>query len=81
MGPREVLNKLKWHPDFELNDAEITILHRGAPGDRRTIQGEDILDLGKGFMTVRRGREEVKIPYHRVLKINTPAETVWQETG
>lgn len=79
MGPREVLNKLKWHPDFEINEAEITILHRGAPGDRRTIRGENIIELGKGFMVVRRGRDKIRIPYHRILEIDTPTETVWQE--
>lgn len=81
MGPREVLNKLKWHPDFDLNEAEVTILHRGAPSDKRTIRGRNILDLEKGFMIVKGGNDEVRIPYHRILEIKTPDKTVWQETA
>lgn len=77
MGPRDVLNKLKWHPDFDLNEAEITIIHRGAPRDRLVIQGEDVIELGSGFMKVNRKDKEVKIPYHRIVKIVSGDKVVW----
>ena len=79
IGPRDVLNKLRWHPDLELKSAEITIEHRGAPRDRLTFSGEDIIDLGSGFMKVERGVEQVSIPYHRVRKIETPSEVLWED--
>lgn len=78
MGPRDVLNKLKWHPDFRLKDAEITIIHRGAPGDKRVIKGENITEIGSGFMHVGTDLERVKIPYHRILKIETPENVIWE---
>lgn len=78
MGPKDILDKLKWHPEFELNDAEITIINRGAPRDRTTFSGDDIQELGSGFMTVRGDDMDVKIPYHRITKITTPEETLWE---
>lgn len=80
MGPRDILNKLKWHPNFDLNKAKITITHRGAPRDKLVISGEDIIDLGSGFMQVKRKNKKVEIPYHRILKIETPEKTLWEET-
>lgn len=79
MGPREVLNKLKWHPEMKVEKAEITIRHRGASKDRLKIPGNKIVDLGSGFMRVKRGNKEVQIPYHRVLKIDTPEKTIWRD--
>lgn len=80
MSARDVLNKLKWHPDYDLSEAEITILHRGAPRDRKVIEGEEILDIGSGFMKVKSGERPVEIPYHRILKIGVSGEIVWRES-
>lgn len=79
MGPKDVLDKLKWHPDYELDKAKIKITHRGAKKGQRTVNGENILGLGSGFMKIKRGNKTVKIPYHRILKIETPNEIVWRE--
>ncbi len=80
MSARDVLNKLKWHPDFEISNAEITIVHRGAPRDRKTISGEDVLDLETGFMKVEGKEKPARIPYHRVLKIEIPEEVLYQDS-
>ncbi len=79
VGARDFLNKLKWHPDFELKKARIVIIHRGAPRNRLTIIGSDIRDLGSGFIEVERDEGTVRIPYHRVLKIEIPEKgTLWE---
>lgn len=80
MGPREVLNGLKWHPDRDLMNTKITIIHRGAPDDKRVINGSDIEEIGSGFMNIEKGMEHVKIPYHRVLKIENSGKVVWERT-
>lgn len=80
-GPRDVLNRLKWHPDHELERAEITIVHRGAPRDRKTLDGGDVLDLDTSFMKVKTGGSETRIPYHRIRKIETPEGIIWRERG
>ncbi|TEU14575.1 MAG: DUF504 domain-containing protein [Hadesarchaea archaeon] len=80
MGPREMLNKLKWGGEDELQSAKVTILHRGAPNDKRVIEGNDILELGRGFMHVASPDGEVEIPYHRVLQIEARGKILWRKT-
>lgn len=80
MGPREILNELKWHPKLKLQDARITIAHRGAPNDKRVIQGGEVLELGRSFMRVASPEGEVEIPYHRVLRIEAQGKMLWRET-
>lgn len=76
MGPRDVLNKLKWCG--EMRDVRVTILHRGAPGDRKTFTDMDIVRLGRSFMHVRSGHGEVQIPYHRILRIEAGNRVLWE---
>lgn len=63
--PREVLNQLKWGPDGGLERAEVTYLHRGAPGDLMTVKGSEIVELERSFFSTA----ESKIPYHRIRRI------------
>lgn len=81
MGAREELNKLRWHPKLDLRDATVTILHRGAPGDVRTIIGDDIKELGRAFMRVLAPEGEVYIPYHRILRIEAGGRVLWEKRG
>lgn len=67
--PREVLNELKWRYD-SLEDAEITYIHRGAPGDTMTIKGSAIVSLGRSFFDTG----DATIPYHRIVRI------IWKGT-
>lgn len=78
MGPRDVLNKLKWGGGDELQSARVTILHRGAPNDKRVIEGKDILELGRGFMSIAGPEGEVEIPYHRIQRIKVRGRILWQ---
>ncbi len=80
MGPREILNELKWHPRLKLQDARIKIIHRGAPNDRRVIRGSEILELGRSFMRVASYEGEVEVPYHRILRIEARREVLWRKT-
>ncbi len=74
--PREVLNELKWHRG-RLSDASIIYLHRGAPGDRRTVNGSEIVELERSFFTT----DESKIPYHRIRRIVLDGETLYVDRG
>ena len=64
-NPKEILNKLKWDKEFNLDLAEIWYVHRGAPKDTMIILGRDIVKLEKSFMKTR----SAMIPYHRIFKI------------
>jgi uncharacterized protein len=62
--PREVLNEIKWR-HHALDEALVTYVHRGAPGNVLTIPGKDIVELGRSFFTTG----EATIPYHRIVRI------------
>ncbi|HSV42371.1 MAG TPA: RNA repair domain-containing protein [Methanomassiliicoccales archaeon] len=66
--PREVLNELKWH-HHDLEEAVVTYIHRGAPGDVLVIKGSDITELGRSYFETK----ESSIPYHRIVRI------VWRD--
>ncbi|MEM2877988.1 MAG: RNA repair domain-containing protein [Candidatus Hadarchaeales archaeon] len=76
MGPRETLNRLKWCN--EMKDVKITIIHRGAPGDRKTFTEDEIVELGRSFMRVRSSSGEVEIPYHRIVRIEIGGKVIWE---
>lgn len=75
-GPRATLNELKWRFDA-LEEATIHYEHRGAPDDAAMASGADVVDLGRSFITLERDLETVKIPYHRVFKIDRGDEEVF----
>jgi uncharacterized protein (UPF0248 family) len=58
-------------PEFKrLSDFIVVILHRGAPGDRREIDGVRIKTVQKdGFWYINEFNEEVFIPGHRILEL------------
>jgi uncharacterized protein (UPF0248 family) len=64
-NPKEILNKLKWDQEFNIELAEIWYKHRGAPRDTMIISGKDVLKLEKSFMKTT----NAMIPYHRIFKI------------
>ena len=64
-NPRDVLNELKWHKKYRLENAEIWYVHRGAPNDTMIISGDDIIKLERSFMKT----STAMIPYHRIFKI------------
>ncbi|MFN4133399.1 MAG: DUF504 domain-containing protein [Candidatus Hadarchaeales archaeon] len=80
MKPRDVLNKLKWG-DKNLSSARVTIIHRGTEGDVMEIKGENITELGRGFMTVRSSAGDLEIPYHRIVKIESGGKLIWVRRG
>jgi len=64
-NPRDILNELKWKQDYDLDQAEIWYIHRGAPNDTKIISGKEIIKLEKSFMKTT----TAMIPYHRIFKI------------
>lgn len=72
--PRSILNEIKWR-GYSLADAEIEILHRGAPHNRITARACDII-LGKSFFNLG----ESEIPYHRIQVIRFRGEAVFRRS-
>ena len=47
---RNALNELKWRKKFNLEEAKIWYVHRGAPNDTKIISGKEIVSIGRSFM-------------------------------
>ena len=80
----EVLNRLKW--EGGLRDAEIVILHRGAPNNRKVVDGQDIDQVKRGYITFQKvSRDwrvapggETRIPLHRILEVWKDGKLLWK---
>ena len=77
---REVLNKIKWS-QCKLDRTQITITHRGAPGNVKVIRGSSVKDVAPRALLIEEGGEEVIIPYHRIKAIQIGEETIWKKRG
>lgn len=80
----QVLNRLKW--TGRLGESRVVILHRGAPGDRKSIPGSCIVEVKKGYFLYRadspggqpREGRETFIPNHRIREIWMGSSLVWK---
>jgi len=74
--PREVLDEIKWHQKAWV-EAEVTYVHRGAPGDVMTISGGDLTALGRSFFEVG----DSSSPYHRIVEIALRNNALFRATA
>ncbi len=70
---RDILNKFKWHPDFDFELVEVTYIHR--PEGFAKISGTEIEDIGHKFIYLVSGNA---IPTHRIVEIKYAGEVVWR---
>jgi uncharacterized protein (UPF0248 family) len=73
----EVLNRLKWKGGLER--CEIIILHRGTPGDRKTIHGSQVSGLDRHYFWYKNGRETT-IPLHRIQEVQLEGKAIWKRS-
>ena len=73
MGPKEVMNRLKWTSPETLKDVTIWYVHRGAPDGVRAVKGSDV-DIGRSYLELERS----SIPYHRITKICMKEEVLYE---
>ncbi len=78
---RRLLNELKWHPEKSLKDILITYIHRGAPGDKLTVKGGDIIRLERSHFIIERNVIETWIPYHRITLVQRGEEILYTKKG
>ncbi len=76
MWSRDVLNRLKWHPEETLDDVEIKIIHRGGEGNLKIFKGTEIEKLEKSFFVTK---DDTWIPYHRIVEIKRKDEILWKK--
>jgi hypothetical protein len=71
---KKILDELMWHPKKSLDGVEITYVHRGAPGDKVSVNAKDI-KFEKSFFVVKNR----SIPYHRITEIRKGGELLWRK--
>ena len=81
MRIRDLLNRLRWHPEEDIQDYEITFIHRGAFQDKKTIPTEEIGEILSSYFTYKERKEIVVIPFHRILEIRNKktGEIAWKK--
>ena len=72
----QALNRLKWKGG--LQKCEIIILHRGAPGDRKTIHGSQVTGLDRHYFYYSGGGRETTIPLHRIQEVRLEGKSLWK---
>lgn len=73
---KNILDMILWHPEMEIEKCKITYVHRGAPGNLKTIEGSCISKLERGFLILKEGTQ---IPCHRIIKIKCSNELIWNK--
>jgi len=74
-----LLLRLIHDPQYDLSKARIEYLNRGAPGDRSTFSGEEIIKIEQGIIEISSGLETKFIPIHRIRRISYQGETLWEK--
>lgn len=89
MWLRELFNQHKWHRQ-DLDQLEVRVRHRGAPGDARVVLGAEIREVRPGGLVVEADVQlyaddeaavtdgTVFLPYHRVLRVAAPTGVLWE---
>jgi len=77
VNPRDVLNELKWREGFNLEKAEIWIVHRGAAFNTKVIHGSEIVEIEKSFIRTT----TATIPLHRITKITYENRVLFQRSS
>lgn len=66
--PRDMLNEIKWR--FNLKNCRVYYIHRGAPRDMKTVEGDAIKSIDRSFLILEGVVDDVYIPYHRIFRID-----------
>jgi len=81
---RELLSKLVWDPREDFSGTRIMYIDRtpdGRGGTRTSLgelEGSEVTELGRGFLTVERDGVISHIPLHRVREvIDSRGRSVW----
>jgi Uncharacterized protein conserved in archaea len=72
---REILNKLKWHPNCDFSKVRIICIDRFS--GNLEIDADEIDEVGHKFIFLKNGKV---IPQHRVIEIRYEGKTVWKKS-
>lgn len=71
-----------WHDSrYVFSEVRIEYVDRGAPDDRSTVTGTNIRILDAYYFEIELDQRVKYIPYHRIRKITSNDDIVWEKTG
>ncbi|MET1124033.1 MAG: DUF504 domain-containing protein [Archaeoglobaceae archaeon] len=70
---RDILNKFRWHPDYEFSKVVIVYIDR--PRGLSELSGAEIEKVGHSFVYLKSG---AAIPMHRIVEVRYGEEVVWR---
>ena len=74
MSTRDLLNKLKWHPEYDFDKVSVVYIDR--PKGLSEVTGNEIEDVGHKFIYLYGG---TAIPMHRIVEIRYDGKTLWRK--
>ncbi|HEC76214.1 MAG TPA: DUF504 domain-containing protein [Thermoplasmatales archaeon] len=69
----DLLNKMKWHHEYEFEKVTIFFVSRGMPNNQDFVTGKEIKNIGEKFLETEKGY----IPYHRIIKIEYEGKVIY----
>lgn len=69
----DLLNKMKWHHEYEFEKVTIFFVSRGMPNNQDFVTGKEIKNIGDKFLET----EKKCIPYHRITKIEYEGKVIY----
>lgn len=76
--PRELLNEVRYR-GYDLSKCTIYYINRGSPNDIGTVEGGQIIEIGKGFLILEGIPDEKYIPYHRIVRIEYEEVVIFEK--
>jgi len=68
-----------WHDSrYVFSEVLVEYIDRGAHGDRSTVGGRDIRNLGAYYFEIASDQGVKYIPYHRIRKLTYNGITIWE---
>ncbi len=74
MSVKGILDKLKWHPDYDFD--KVTVKYVDRPKGFSEIRGHEIEKVSFKFIELKSG---TMIPTHRVVEIRYGDKIVWRK--
>ena len=74
MSLHELLSRLEWGEGVPLHELEFLVVHRGAPGDTRTLSAPEVVGRDRSYLLLEGGGA---VPYHRVLEVRRGGQVLW----
>ncbi|MEM0302348.1 MAG: DUF504 domain-containing protein [Archaeoglobaceae archaeon] len=70
---REILNRLRWHPEYDFSKVVVIYLDRFQ--GFLEFKGDEVGEIGHKFVYLKSG---TAIPQHRIVEIRYGGEIVWK---